>query len=170
MANMTIKQYDAIAKLRAEAKRLFEKYDVPAIKVEFNNRLRTTAGRIYYYTRIELASKYLEEFGYERVLSTLRHEIAHHVSFTKYGQRGHTTIFKELCSEMEGSMNQKMAGITYAHCATDQYTNNLKKYLYKCKCGVVHSRTKKPSADVAARAYCRTCGTKVKDMTLSINY
>ena len=136
-----------------------------SITVVWNSRLKTTAGRCrisnFDETVIELNPKY-NKFSKERILGTFRHEMAHAISYKIYGSKGHSDIFKIICKNIGGTMNEQMASDRYKDCATDQYITSQDKYKYTCpKCGQVMKRKRKISKKVLSTHVCNKCKEKV---------
>lgn len=147
------------------------------ILINISSKLKKSAGNVNIvidrYTRtleknikINLAYSYYKEFGVERIIRTLRHEVAHILSFLKTGRLDHSSTFKKICTELGGSMCKSMAGTTYAASASDEYIRTpLKnyKYVYTCKCGVTLVRKVKMKDSFRNNPYkvCAKCRTSI---------
>jgi predicted SprT family Zn-dependent metalloprotease len=112
--------------------------------------------------KICVSYDYYMEFGLERSIATLRHELSHLISCKQLGVMDHGINFKRICHELGGSMNSKMAGRTFADAASSQYLKAVKtyKYLYTCPCGVCISRKVRMTAKTKNKC-CIKCRTKV---------
>ena len=138
------------------------------IQVSYNNRLRTTAGKVGWKPglqawRLELNPKYGHEFGFERMVGTFRHELAHVAAWIYYKDHGHTKNFKRLCTLFGGTMNRQFAKREFADAATDQYLRTSPKLKYICPgCGCTINRKRKLSKRTESLGYCKVCRTPVR--------
>jgi|SRR6056297_642388 len=142
------------------------------IVVTYNHRLRTTAGRVgwnpgFQAWKVDLNPKYHQEFGLERMMGTLRHELAHIASWTLYRDLGHTKNFKRICELFGGTMNPRMAGTKYKSASTDQYLKAPPKLRYTCpNCGETLYLNKKVSGKRYGRGICSKCKAPVIQFTI----
>lgn len=138
------------------------------IKVSWNSRMKTTAGRCEYSyyeetVEIKLNPKYIK-FGKERVLGTFKHEVAHAISFKNYRHKGHGKIFKSVCRNIGGTMNEQFAKNGYEDCGTSEYIFSSYKYLYVCpKCDSSFKRKRRISKKVLSSHVCSKCREKVSN-------
>lgn len=77
--------------------------------VEMSKRLKTTAGycnwkpshadgyAVALTFEIKLAYNNYLEFGFDSMIKTLRHEMAHLIEMVVYGKSGHSERFKKIC-------------------------------------------------------------------------
>lgn len=146
---------------KKEAEKICKKYNIlPPKIIEWNKRLKTTAGR--YHTglqRIQLSLEYRKQYGWKRSNGTFLHELAHHIVSTKCKQRGHNIWWKTICTELGGTMNTQLAGHTFADNATVDYLRTKDKYLYICPCGAKYKRKRKIKMSLA----CSKCGTSCRN-------
>lgn len=155
--------------------------------IEISKRLKTTAGRCDWsapYVRdqwgnntqktfnIRLAYNNYEEFGFDSMIKTLRHEMAHLIEVMLHGRSGHSERFKRICVKLGGHMNSQMAGKRHKDNATKDYCKSTKKsgykYKYHCKCGMNFGRKRIINNFNTLRGTCRTCGTMVMDMRMEV--
>jgi predicted SprT family Zn-dependent metalloprotease len=139
------------------------------IEIEISNRCKRVAGNIRVmkscnYVKINISNDYYKEFGIERSIGTLRHELAHLVGYIKTGRVDHGEVFKRECLALGGTMNPKMAGRRFADSACSDYIRgSIKnyKYVYSCpNCSNKIERSRKIS-DATKRKACGRCHTKV---------
>lgn len=177
--NETIEALDSW-KLRQRPEVLSRVKVWPQILFAWNHKLIQTAGRISwgkveYETKeelivlIELASRYFDEFGYDRVKTTALHELAHYICIYAYGERSHSLRFKHICAEIGGSMNWIMAGTQFESAGTDQFLRN-HKVSYHCPCGkfTIH-RSRRIKQKALFNYCCRKCHTPMNKWTMTLN-
>lgn len=103
----------------------------------------------YYRKRIYLAKWYTELNDEEEVLDTILHEIAHALSYTRYGEagKGHGRLWKSVCIEI---------GAKPERCSKNELNSpkNHHKYIDTC-CGVTYKRHRLRKN---ARYSCPKCG------------
>jgi len=116
--------------------------------------------------RIALSAHYYREFGIQRTIGTLRHEIAHLMDCMMTGKMSHSANFKRICVRLGGTMNTKMAGTTHSASGTKEYINKPKpvrkfKYVYTCLCGAKFERKirAKRTLRLNHNAVCTKCKT-----------
>ena len=161
------------------AQSVLEKYDVPVTcikEIEISKRLKVTAGIIYYYRlsktefkkeyTIKLAYNNYLEFGFENIIKTFIHELAHAVCLYKYNLQGHSEQFKKICDKNGGTMNSKMAGLKYKKSSSNNFCKTKYKYEYHCRCGVIIKRKRKITKPYALA--CNICHCYVSDMKMII--
>lgn len=154
--------------------------DISNTVLHFNGRLKSSAGRmvteripgdgrlIHFKKTVELNPKYFKEFGIERTIKTLKHELAHLIVWEKYKQHGHTETFKRICHEVGGSMNENMATGCYIENISREYIQTPYKWQYDCPCGMVSFKKKRKMGIKTATKYlCSGCRTSVSNMKLT---
>ena len=161
-------------KVKREIISIYSRYNIETtIKIEENSRLKTTAGR-FFVTRfaesltgtpvIQMNPKYYREFGIDRFIGTVRHEMAHFIQYLARGYTGHNREFKQICADLGGTMNQKMAADTCPDNGTKAYLKSDDKWEYKCPGCNLRIRTKK-RLKMNNRG-CRHCRTPIRQFTL----
>jgi len=150
-------------KVKREIISIYSRYNIEtSIKIEENSRLKTTAGRFFVTGTpvIQMNPKYYREFGIDRFIGTVRHEMAHFIQYLARGYTGHNREFKQICADLGGTMNQKMAADTCPDNGTKAYLKSDDKWEYKCwKCDLT-IRTKR-RLKMNNRA-CGRCGTPIR--------
>jgi len=114
--------------------------------------------------KINVSYDYYIEFGIDRIIGTLRHEIAHLITCITVGEMNHDSLFKRICVELGGTMNEQMAGRTYAASASAEYVRgNIKgyKYVYTCACGATISRKVRIQDRTKKAKCCSKCRTNL---------
>lgn len=152
---------------KLEAAKICEKYSIsPPKHIVWNRRLRTTAGQYRAGNKwiVELSTRYRQEYGWERSNGTFLHEMAHHIVWVKYGQRGHCHLWKMICKELGGTMNRKLAGYGFAESGTDKYIKTPWKYKYTCPCGATYKRKRR--IQIKAGLTCGKCRTSVRNFKM----
>lgn len=95
---------------------------------------KTSLGRCHYIEEKITLSKWYVELNEEKdVEDTILHEIAHALSFLKYGEkgRGHGVLWKQMCRKIGAKPNRLHQGIV-------EYPNNHHKYIDDCVCGITY--------------------------------
>lgn len=172
--------YEIKQKLLEVSKSLQEKFNwnVAELQIVLSKRLRCSAGVVKRVKscdswKITLSMPLFEQFGYNRVETTFRHELAH-IYCLQRGYGGHCDFFKKICVLFGGSLNPRMAGARYAEAATDEYVRYERKpfkYIYICPgCGKEIKRRKRMAQHIRLNIthYCRTCHTKACDFQETI--
>jgi len=151
----------------------FDFYCPVNVKIVISNRLRSSngyfQGKKNRYTKeiisakIVMSKALLDEFGWEIFEQTFRHEVAHIANLIIHNGKGHDYSFKRLCQAMGGKMNESMAGYTFKECASNDYVETIKKWLYTCPCGAKWKRAKRMSVKIrlSNSRYCNKCKTPV---------
>ena len=114
--------------------------------------------------KINVSYDYYIEFGIDRIIGTLRHELSHLLTCVTVGEMNHDHLFKRICIELGGTMNEQMAGRTYTASACSEYVRgNIKgyKYVYTCLCGVTVSRKVKMQEKMKKGKCCSKCKTNL---------
>ena len=137
---------EALAFLHMEDHGLFDElwhFDFEACK--------RTLGRCHYHVKkITLSKWYAELNNEDDVEDTILHEIAHALSFIRYGKngKGHGWAWKKVCGEIGANPERVHKGIL-------EYPDNHHKYIDTCECGITYKRHRKS----ARRKYrCPKCG------------
>ena len=97
---------------------------------------KRSLGRCHYNRKkITLSEWYVELNEEKDVEDTILHEIAHALSFTRYGRegKGHGRLWKKVCVEI-GAMPQRL------HQGVIEYPSNHHKYVDDCVCGTTYKR------------------------------
>ena len=163
-------------KLRRIYRELSEEFDFYCpcyLEIVISKRLRSCNGNCWVTTdrfsknikeaKITLSKAVLDEFGYDRLEKTFRHELAHLAQYIWYGDSGHNSTFKDICSRFGGSMNPTMAGRKYSHCADTNYVKTIKKWHYTCPCGFVKKMARRMNSTKRGNSCwrCGKCGTSL---------
>jgi predicted SprT family Zn-dependent metalloprotease len=126
---------------------------VPLVRVEWNRRLRTAAGRADYNRKLVSLNPRLREHGAEEIDRTLRHELAHLVAHSRARRRRiapHGTEWRQACSDL---------GIgDEARCHTLPFpvSRRTRRLLYRCpSCAREFPRVRRIRRAVACLACCR---------------
>ncbi len=175
--NYNLIKREEFVKIQEEIVTCLEQYGLStgdfAIKsVEISKRLKTVAGRCDWRKipknsfEIRLAYNNYIEFGFESMIKTLRHEMAHLIEVALYGRSSHSERFKVICVALGGHMNGHIAGKKYSASSTSDYCKKIKKYNYSCSCGMTFGRKRRITNANTLRARCRTCKTMVMDMKM----
>ena len=133
-------------------------FDTSEIKVEVNNRLKTTFGRAWTPkengfikgTKIEIAGFHIDgHYKYEDVYDTIVHEFCHIYTDVMEQERcGHNEKWKANC---------RMFGISDQRCADIEITNVEYKYTITCsKCGNTWGKHR-IAKDYKRRYVCGAC-------------
>jgi predicted SprT family Zn-dependent metalloprotease len=163
--------------LEAEVERICKEFDTPNnIELEISKRMKLSAGRWEIkcqpgigpmrdrikVVKIKLSHRLYKDFGFDRLMKTLKHEMAHHINYVVYEGDGHDYNFKKLCAKFGGSMAPKMAGSRFADCATAEYCKRKSGYRYTCPtCGESHEKSRPWTPEAAKRRLCGKCRTNV---------
>lgn len=146
------------------------------VKLVWNHRLRTSAGRLrsvppkhaanpQWGMTIELNKKYLDEFGVERVKWTVRHELAHLIERIIHGKGGHSKSWRSACRQLGGSMAHNHAG-QEANVSRDAYITTPRRHCYICPgCGTTFYRAKKAGPKTLNHRACGRCKTPANQMS-----
>ena len=127
------------------------RYVIPQIKmdnleIKFNKRLKIVSGKFRWYkyeekTEIELNPKHLDIYGFESIIKVFLHEFAHFIHYCLTGYTNHNRMFKEICKDIGGVMNETIAGNEFKECATKEFVPKNYRWHYKCCCGYVDFKT-----------------------------
>jgi len=124
-----------------------------ALVVEWNPRMRSTAGRAYWGSgRIELNPK-LMDISLEEAERTFLHELAHLLAHARAGQRKimpHGVEWRQACVDLG------IPGESVTHSLPLPRRTMKRKWLYYCPvCGDMVTRVRKMKRRVACHACCK---------------
>ena len=97
---------------------------------------KRSLGRCHYTKRkISLSEWYVELNNEKDVEDTILHEIAHALSWTRYGKKakGHGKLWKQVCIEIGATPERLHKGIV-------EYPDNHHKYVDTCGCKITYKR------------------------------
>ena len=141
---MNLINAEALALLHMEEHKLFDElwhFDFESCK--------RTLGRCHYHIKKITLSKWYAELNEEDdVEDTILHEIAHALSFIRYGRegKGHGRLWRKVCREIGATPERVHKGIL-------EYPNNHHKYVDKC-CGKTYRRHR---MSLSRMYYCPSC-------------
>jgi predicted SprT family Zn-dependent metalloprotease len=123
------------------------------VRVIWNSRMRTTAGRAWWpHCQIELNPK-LRDFSEEEVWRTLKHEFAHLVAYERCGRRRirpHGIEWQAACADLG------IAGESARHSLPFKARKMERKHTYRCRaCDAVTSRVRPFRRAVACYECCK---------------
>ncbi len=169
--------FEIRSKLRTVYMELSEKYDFHCdcyLDIVISDRLRCSNGTIeteraratgeILTAKVTMSRALLIEFGWESFEKTFRHEMAHLADRILNGKMSHSYSFKELCDKFGGTMNRKIAGVLYAHCADTDYVKPIVKWIYTCGgCGYEKKMGKRMNKNKrnSPNYRCRRCKTSL---------
>jgi predicted SprT family Zn-dependent metalloprotease len=156
---------------RTDTARVAKMYGLDAddITIRYSARLRTangilTVNKLTKKFEIKLNPRARKEFGADRMLGTLRHELAHWVAYLRTGYLSHDNIFKKICVEVGGTMNRKFATGQFASAASSDFLKTPYRYSYTCpKCGAQTKKKQRIARKMIARYSCRKCHTMLSE-------
>lgn len=123
------------------------------VRVCWNVRMRTAAGRAWWPDRLIELNPKLQDFPQEEVWRTLRHELAHLVAYERCGRRRiepHGTEWQTACAELG------IPGESPYHDLPLKRRKMRKKFAYVCpECQSAIQRVKKIQRSVACYSCCR---------------
>jgi len=128
---MNTNDAEALALLHMEEHGLFDEL----WHFTFESRKRTL-GRCHYHAKKITLSKWYVELNEENdVEDTILHEIAHALSFLRYGTngKGHGRLWKNVCKEIGARPERLHKGIL-------EYPDNHYKYSDTCGCDITYQR------------------------------
>lgn len=148
-------------------------HDIDGLAIVFNSRLKTCAGKFKWWKSeersvIELNPKYLKQFGFEHVRKTFLHELAHFIQYSIYGYTNHDEMFKKICANLGGHMNDYVAGKKYQEFVCNEYIKSENKWHYECLCGRNDFKTKRRLNKKTLLGSCSKCGQRVIDFERQI--
>lgn len=127
---MNVTEAETLALLHMEEHGILDKF-----KFFFENCKRSL-GRCHYDGKKITLSKWYVELNEEKdVEDTILHEIAHALSFLKYGKKGtgHGVFWKQMCRKIGAKPNRIHQGVI-------EYPNNHYKYVDTCACKTTFKR------------------------------
>lgn len=121
------------------------------IRVEWNSRLKSCAGRADYRARLISINPRLHRFGADEVDRTLRHELAHLLAQYRAARRRilpHGKEWRAACHDLEIGDEQR--------CHTLPMSQRVRRFLYKCpNCQRDFARVQRIRHAIACLACCR---------------
>jgi SprT protein len=126
---------------------------IPLVRVEWNARLRSAAGRADYRRALVSLNPRLHAHGEAEIDRTLRHELAHLVAHLRAGRRRispHGAEWRNACADLG------IAGEARCHTLPFPTRQQTRRFLYRCpKCAREFPRVRKIRRRVACLACCR---------------
>jgi SprT protein len=126
---------------------------VPLVRVEWNPRLRTAAGRVTYQRTLISLNPRLHEHGTAEIDRTLRHELGHLVAQARAGRRRiapHGKQWRLACRDLGIADEQRCHALPFP---TQQ---RARRFLYRCpKCEKDFPRVRQIRRATACLACCR---------------
>ncbi len=126
---------------------------LPLVRVEWNPRLRTAAGRADFHRKLISLNPRLREHGAAEIDRTLRHELAHLVAHLRAGRRRiapHGAEWRRACVDL-GIGDEKRC-----HSLPFPVHLRARPFLYRCpKCAAEFPRTRRIRRAVACLTCCR---------------
>jgi SprT protein len=145
------------AKLEAHSRELLRSINatalLPLIRVEWNPRMRTAAGRADFQRKLISLNPRLCEHGDAEIDRTLRHELAHLVAHLRAGRRRiapHGPAWRQACCDLNISDEKR------CHTLPFPSRTRARRLLYRCpKCAADFPRVQRIKRAVACLACCR---------------
>jgi SprT protein len=123
------------------------------VRVEWNSRLKSCAGRADYRAKLISLNPRLQEYGAAEIERTFRHELAHLLAQFRAGRRRilpHGQAWREACRDL-GIGDEKRT-----HNLPFPIMERARRFLYKCPaCQRDFARTRRISRAIACLACCR---------------
>jgi predicted SprT family Zn-dependent metalloprotease len=123
------------------------------IRVEWNARLKTCAGRADYRFKLISLNPRLRDHGATEIDRTLRHELAHLLAQFRAGRRRilpHGVEWRQACYDLGIGDEKRCHNLPFPVC------ERLRRYLYKCpNCRRDFPRVRRVRRAVACLACCR---------------
>ncbi len=143
--------------LETEARALLTSIDAtalaPRVRVEWNPRLRSAAGRAHFGDKLISLNPRLRPHGWAEIDRTLRHELAHLVAHSRAGRRRispHGPEWRQACRDLG------LADETRCHTLPFPTHSRTRRLLYRCpKCAKDFPRVRRIRRAVACLACCR---------------
>jgi len=143
--------------LEANARELLRAVDatalLPVLRVEWNARMRTAAGRADFRNKLVSLNPRLREHGETEIDRTLRHELAHLVAHLRAGRRRiapHGPEWRRACCDL-GIGDERRC-----HTLPFPTRTRVRRFLYRCpKCATEFPRVRRMKRGVACLACCR---------------
>ncbi len=145
------------ADLEARCRELLHAAGAPplrsAVRVEWNSRMRTAAGRADFQRNLISLNPRLREHGDAEIDRTLRHELAHLLAHARAGRRrinAHGAEWRQACCDLG------IAGEARCHTLPFPTQQRRRRFLYRCpKCAQDFPRVRRIRRAVACLACCR---------------
>jgi SprT protein len=126
---------------------------VRELRVEWNSRMQTAAGRADYRRRLISLNSRLGEYGEEEIDRTLRHELAHLLAQYRAGRRRilpHGVEWRQACRDLGISGEKRCHNLPFP------VQHRARRYLYGCpNCQRDFPRVQRMKHAVACLACCR---------------
>ncbi len=123
------------------------------VRIEWNSRLRTTAGTACWSKKTISLNPRLLEVAPSEVQRTLRHELAHFLAQHRAGRRriaAHGSEWRQACCDLGIPREPRCHDLPFKRKRLER------KYFYACpECGSRLSRVRKPRRPVACISCCR---------------
>lgn len=122
------------------------------LKVGWNKRLRSTAGRAWIRESWIELNPLLVEHGVDQVRLTLLHELAHLVAYERHGRhiQAHGSEWRQACADLG------IAGASATHRLPLPRNSQKRRYCYRCPaCGAEMKRARRMKREAACLACCR---------------
>lgn len=123
------------------------------VRVEWNPRLRSAAGRAHFQDKLVSLNPGLRDHGAAEIERTLRHELAHLLAQARAGRRRispHGVDWRQACHDLG------IAGEARCHTLPFPTQARTRRLLYRCpKCGKHFPRVRRIRRAVACLACCR---------------
>ncbi len=148
------------------------------IDFKVNYSLSKSSGKIEVFLLrgnclIKINKRYLDEFGIDRMIGTIRHEMAHFIRFLQDGpgsvndNTGHDKNFLEVLKVLGGTANSVIAADA-PELITNEWIES--KYVYTCTCGAKYKRARRFNERMLHTHSCGRCHRKLINLTLTTNY
>ncbi len=125
----------------------------PQVRVEWNRRMRTAAGRADFHNKLISLNPRLQAHGAEEIDRTLRHELAHLVARFRAGRRRiapHGAEWRQACCDLGIGEEQRCHALPFPSRAP------ARRFLYRCPvCAADFPRVRRIKRRVACLACCR---------------
>jgi SprT protein len=143
--------------LETRARELLQSLGVPRlagqIRVEWNSRLKTCAGRADYHAKLIWLNPRLRDHGIDEIDRTLRHELAHLLAAFRAGRRRilpHGAEWRTACRDLGISNEARCHNLPFP------ISERVRRYVYKCpNCLRDFPRVRRIRRAVACLACCR---------------
>jgi SprT protein len=123
------------------------------VRVRWNSRLKSCAGRADYRHKLITLNPRLRDFGAQEIDQTLRHELAHLLAQARVGRRRiapHGMEWRTACRDLG------IAGEARCHTLPLPVTRRTRRFLYQCpNCLTSFPRVRRLRRAVACLACCR---------------
>jgi len=120
------------------------------VRIYWNPRMRSTAGRALLKESIVEMNPHLMRFGQKEVVRTILHEIAHLVAWERYRHRGHGKEWQYVCVQLG------IPGEKATHTLDLPRRTQRKQWRYKCpRCQLEFDRVRRAKAQSACAKCCQ---------------